>query len=119
MIVRLVVEDDLLESLEIRERLQDLKDLFVDLFGPILQQTQKRLHLEPRYHLVKAFLDVFLDLVLVIVENTHVFNFVLFSIFEHVAVLSHEIRLQLFELRVHDYLLQGGDDLVEKYFLRG
>ena len=91
MVVRFVVQNDLLKGLEIRKRLQNLKDLLIDLFGPVLEQGQKRLHLEPRNHLVQALFDVFLDLVLVVVENPHILNFVLFRIFKNMAVFAHEV----------------------------
>lgn len=63
--------------------------------------------------------DVFLDLLLVVFEDWHVRHFILLCVFEFVAVLFHETGLHLFELLVHDDLLQGGDHLIEEDFFGG
>ena len=72
--------------------------MLIDLLGPVLEQGQEGFHLEAWDHFVEVFFDVFLDLVLIIVENAHVFDFVLFSVFKEMAMLPHEIGLKLFEL---------------------
>lgn len=87
------------------------------MFGPVLEQSQEILHLEAWDHVVEALFDVFFDLVLVVVEDAHVLNFVLLAVFKKVAVLSHKIGLELFELGVYNDLLESGDNLVEEDLL--
>ena len=59
------------------------------------------------------------DLILIALEDSHILYFVFLSVLEEVAVLFHERGLNVFKLRVYDDLLEGGDHLVEKYFLGG
>jgi hypothetical protein len=91
--------------------------LFIDLFSPVLKQSQESLHLEAWYHVVEAFFDVFFDLVLVVVEDAHILDFVLLGVFKKVAVLPHKIGLELFEFGVYNNLLESGDNLVEEDLL--
>lgn len=59
------------------------------------------------------------DLVLIALEYTHILYFVFLGVLKKVTVLFHERGLNVFKLRVYDDLLEGGDHLVEKYFLGG
>lgn len=53
-IVGLIVEDESLKDFEIREGMQDFKNLLVNLFGSGLEEFQESLHLETWYHFIKT-----------------------------------------------------------------
>ncbi len=89
------------------------------MLGPVLEQGQESLHLEAWNHVVETLFDVFFDFVLVVVENTHVLDFVLLGIFKEVAMLSHKIGLELLKLGVYDDLLEGGDNLIKENLFGG
>ena len=65
---------------------------------------------------VRYLLYVIFNLILIVLEDSHILYFVFFSVLKEVAVLFHESGLDVFKLWVYDDLLEGGDNLVEKYF---
>ncbi len=54
LVVGLVVEDEPLEDLKVGEGVKDLKNLFVDLFGPVLEEREEGFHLKAGDHFVEV-----------------------------------------------------------------
>lgn len=52
LVVQLIVQDELLKHLEVREALQHIEYLLVDLLMTILEQFRKGLHFESWHHLL-------------------------------------------------------------------
>lgn len=65
------------------------------------------------------FFDMFFNLILIVLEDSHILDFVFLCVLKKVTVLFHESGLDLLELRVYNDLLEGGNDLIEKYLLGG
>lgn len=61
--------------------------------------------------------DVLLYYLLVVVENGHVLHLVLLLFLKHIAVLPHELLLDLHKLLLQDSFLQCAHNAVEKQII--
>lgn len=106
---------------EIREAQQHFEELLVYLFSPGGEQVVEAVHVgswhqpdDILHSIVRYVFNIFFYLVVVVLEDWHVLDLVLFGILEDQAVTLQEASVHLLELSADHSFLQCSNNFVEE-----